>query len=55
MESQLSNLITAIWTFIIVFALFVFMIGSVLLAEFMRRERTATKDDDWVERKEKDH
>ena len=48
MESQLGNLITVIWTFVIVFGIFVFMVGSVLLAELLRRERTKTLEDDWI-------
>ena len=48
MEQQLANLITAIWFFIVVFSLFVFMIGAVVIAEFMRRERTSIQADDWM-------
>ena len=54
MEQQLGDLIHAIWVFIMIFSvffgIFVFLLGGVLLAEFVRRERTTNKDDDWFER-----
>jgi len=47
----LDTLVTAIWVLIFLIGLFVFMVGAVIGAEFIRRERTETKDDDWLERK----
>jgi len=53
METQLNLLVQLGTVFIIIFGLFVFMVGAVVIAEFNRRERTTTKDDDWIERKKK--
>lgn len=54
MEEQLAQLIKVIsqlgTVLIFMFGLFLTMIGSVIVAEFIRRERTITKEDDWFER-----
>lgn len=49
MEAQLNSIIQALWILITLLGILLFLAGSVLIAEFLRRERTATKDDDWVE------
>jgi len=48
METQLNLLIQLGTVFIIIFGLFVFMVGAVIMAEFIRRERTKTQTDDWM-------
>jgi len=57
METQLAELTKVISQLgtVFLFSLWVliFLIGSVIVAEFIRRERTLTKDDDWIERKSK--
>jgi len=47
METQLNLLVQLGTVFIIIFGLFVAMLGAVVIAEFIRRERTETKDDNW--------
>ena len=58
MEEQIALLTRAIWTFVMVagvfFGLFFFLVASVVIAEFIRRERTETKDDDWIERRKRE-
>jgi len=54
METQLNLLVQLGTVFIIIFGLFVFMVGAVIMAEFIRRERTKTKEDDWWEPSKKD-
>ena len=54
METQLNLLVQLGTVFLIIFGLFVFMFGAVGVAEFLRRERTKTKDDDWWEPSKKD-
>jgi len=49
-EQTAISLVQAIYILITLVGILVFMAGSVLLAEFIRRERTPTKDDDWFER-----
>lgn len=52
MEEQTAiSLVQAVYILIALIGVLVFMCGSVILAEFIRRERTATKDDDWIGRK----
>ena len=57
METQLAELTRIILqlgtAFLFSFWFLIVIIGLVVLAEFVRRERTVTKDDDWVERKSK--
>lgn len=58
MEDQLAQLTRAIWTIGIIMAVFFgaifFLASSVVLAEFVRRERTETKEDDWIEWRRRD-
>jgi len=55
METQLAELTKVISQLgtVFLFSLWVliFLVGTVVVAEFIRRERTLTKDDDWIERK----
>jgi hypothetical protein len=37
-----------------VFGYLAFLVTAVIVAEFIRRERTETKDDDWIERRKRD-
>lgn len=37
-----------------VFGYMAILLTIVIVAEFIRRERTATKDDDWIERNHKE-
>jgi len=50
----MEELTRAFWTIGMILATFLglilFLLSSVICAEFIRRERTATKDDDWFER-----
>jgi len=47
----MEQLATAIWALVYVFSFIAFLMVTVFVMEFLRRERTLTKDDDWIERK----
>jgi len=53
METQLNLLVQLGTVFLFSFWVLIFLIGTVVVAEFIRRERTLTKDDDWIERNNK--
>jgi len=54
MEIQLAELTRVIsqlgTVFLFSIWVLILMVGFVIVAEFVRRERTLTKDDDWIER-----
>lgn len=43
-----------VFALLAVFGYLAFLITAVIVAEFIRRERTETKDDDWIERRKRD-
>lgn len=47
-EPQLASLVQVLWVLVFLIGLLVFMVFAVLCAEFLRRERTKTQDDDWM-------